>query len=159
MTAIEQIYDFEGSFERPIRDLFASAGITAVTRYEAATELQKVRPRVEILFVTGTEAETFHIIDGIRRNCAWNGTLTIAVITDHDERKETHAAFRSQVRYICSRIRHTLFDDNAMPFHAVNRFVGQQSTYTFDAENGVSTTTIPFAVHFNIRNSVWPENQ
>lgn len=97
------IYDFENIIEAAAATVFAAAQIQNATTLTFPA-MQKVRPRVEIIYIHGAGKGMLIIPPGTppsienRRESCWSGQLKLELITQDDIVQ--HCAFRSSVRAI-----------------------------------------------------------
>lgn len=157
------IYDFENILPKAVASVFSAAGLTV---YTAASnpELQKTRPRVEVIFKLGTAfsppvIDPATVVNGAGlnsgRNMGWNGTLNIHAITDADAPgKLVHAQYRAMVRAIAGGLMGQI-NGNNLPFHKLQNLQEESQTHGIREADGYEQSTITFSAAFTIQFGAW----
>jgi len=110
-VSVNAVYDFEGAMEGACKLVFTDESMTCYTPQDSITQ-QRSYPRIEATFALGVGGQRFVLIDpttgeapaGVegrdlwkyRRESAWDGTLTLQLITAADI--AAHTAYRCKLR-------------------------------------------------------------
>jgi hypothetical protein len=151
------IYNFELIVPRAIKDLFTARTVTAFTM-EDATDFQKTRPRIDIVWTTKGEVSPriWAILpDETKRAAAFKGDLKIFVVSSSDpDGRLTHAEMRAAVRDVIAGLPDSL-NGSGLQNHKLN-FIefGQEETGIRDKDD-LLQTTFPFTCHIAIQKDAW----
>ncbi len=159
----QDIYDFEGIVEGAISAVFIDGGVTALTSI-SDPELQKERPRVEVVYSHGAGMNRFVMVtsDGspaiaddpypFRRESAWRGSLKIDVITEANP--VAHRAFRSKVRSMMANI-WTAVNETHLPNHKLQFASDGGTTPTYDSTKGFYVSSLLYNTDLSVQADAW----
>lgn len=152
------LYDFETAIEGAVKTYLTENSLKAYVSSDDP-ELQRERPRVEIVCNVGAMTDHRSTHNTEYRPDTYVGTVTLTVITDSTA--STHSQFRAGVRYLMGAVESALSDDangvnERLPLHSINRFVEAGTSPTYKADEGSYESQIVFEIHFNIRPAAWP---
>lgn len=175
MSVITNIYDPASKIEDAIASIFTSNSLTPSIPRTAA-ELQKTRPRVEIIFDVGAEKQSYHTFDdGTMRNATWFGQLRLRIIgnTATSGSGSGVTSFReiqATVAYLMSSMVVTLntgiytnnFGDHVagdayLDYHKVQRITGTAFAPQYKFEDGWLASDPVFAFEFGVDQGAWTE--
>lgn len=151
LTPEQKVYMFEFIFPEALRLVFAAMDLTAYTNF-VPPQLQKERPRAEIIFIPGAGKGVIN--PASQRESAWSGNFKVDLITAPDI--ALHAAYVSKVR---SRLGNIVPEINAVPpmeNHAIAyplRDGGTSAAYA--SERGDFMTTLIYELDFSIQATAW----
>ena len=169
MPTAVQVYDFEGVMEQVIAAVFISNGMKCLTPKTATTELQKFRPRFEVVFKVGSaqpkgpQGQRILSADGtlIQRDVAYKGEFAVEVITNSQETDKTvHTQYRATARYLMPMlpmlVNGTGITDNnqnlvALFNHRINFVTETGTSLMFRNTDGTWSSSIVFAIDFAIQ--------
>ncbi len=144
--AAEEIYDLEIIVPRAVKIVLSGLTLSCFT-IEDAIDFQKVRPRVEIVYLHRGEASPQRLAilpDGSKRTSCFRGELKIHAITDADVAgKLAHSTYRAMVRNGIAALKESV-NGTQLTLHKV-QFVqsGNEETGVRSAD-GYQQTTWPF---------------
>ncbi|MDB6022930.1 MAG: hypothetical protein JWQ04_2787 [Pedosphaera sp.] len=101
-AAVQAIYDFKNILEKAIAAVFCAANLTMLTS-ASTPDFQSKIPRTELKVSIGAGTKHgFAVVGTIKFNATFNGSFTVRAFTRPDgPGKLLHAAYRSQVFYLC----------------------------------------------------------
>lgn len=152
LAAITAAFDFEEIFPTAIKAVFAARGMNCFIPQDTA-DFQKTRPRVDAIFVTGSEAVPRRIMPNMpnqNQNATWAATLTLEVVTNADVAgKAIHAQYRSICRWLAPFLPDLL---NPQLTNHVLKFVRETGAPTgYNSQEGYWTTHFTFSVDFAVK--------
>jgi hypothetical protein len=151
---IQAVYDFENIMATATESVLVANGLIAATQ-ATITKLQKPRPRVEVLFRTGSEEIPRRIVTipeaGKNLNGAYKGQLSLAIVTDASEAAKTvHSQYLTKCRWVMADLANELNLLATFDKHAIH-FVRETGTsMSHKNEDGYWVTTMTFDVDFSI---------
>ncbi len=159
----DQCYDIEGAVESALKSFFTSQEIAAYTTNDIA-ELQKTRPRVEVVLQLGNENGHNSAIAPYYRPDTFSASLLIGVVTNaKDDNTGTveHAQFRARVRNAMAKARTLLKadadgDDTLLPYHGILDIVESGTSPAYEPQDGHYISRINYSLIINIRPDAWP---
>jgi hypothetical protein len=146
VTSASDIYDFEPTIEAAAKRLIEYIdGFQAFTSLDVAVE--RPRPRWEIVFLLGMEAEHHEALEGELFANAWTGTLALQVIVDSD-RLDVLRDWRARMRAAVAHWKTKL--DEACPFYAINYVRSQGASPMFSPDKGIIACTLRYSILFSL---------
>ncbi len=154
LTAEEQIYMLEFILPESARQVMIANEITAYTDF-VPPELQKERPRVEIMFMVGQGKGMFpRPVNGIPVEVAWMGSFQFILITEAN--MATHSRFVSKVRALMHRIGPMINNVQPMQNHKLQPFsIDAGTSSTFKSEEGFYQTALGLNVNISVQDNAW----
>lgn len=160
----ESLYDFETAMENAFAFAMRDAGLTVATPRDFAT-YELSRPRVDLMFQSGPAKQSFHLVNDVRRNAAWSGTLNLVVVCDGEGwGSVAHRTYRAKVREVMATMLgciNSLNDTNDaklyLPHHTVNNIVDMGTVQQVKATEGIEESQMQYAIEFGITHSAWAE--
>lgn len=152
---IAAIYDLEQALEKAIAAVYESNQIAAYTS-QTAPELQKKRPRVEIVATIGAGQGQFIThpqYRGVECETAWAVAFTIRAITAAGV--EVHNAFRTQARYLAHTLRGVINDGAYMKNHYLNSCMDSGTSPTYEPQQGDYQTDLTFTGGLSVQRNAW----
>jgi hypothetical protein len=156
-----KIYDPETAFEQAICSLVNAAGLVGIIGDNSADieslDSNDEVERVEIRFRNGeATGHRFVFPDTSMVPDAWRGQLAFAIVSKYSATTNNHGKHRAIVRRLASQLIYTLNQDGVLPHHYVNDVLDVGTTPSIKAKDGIITSAVVYAVHFNVRPEVWP---
>lgn len=146
--AIQALFDFKGIFEPAFVAVFKLAGFESGQLIDSSVlpDFQAPTPRLELKMSVGAATkQAFGLVNGIRVNATWKGTLTVRAITAaKKEGKIIHAAYRAQVCLVGNVLAYLV---NNQAFAGGNRWLANHKIHdpvTQTGESDVFTTSDGF---------------
>lgn len=161
--SFDQIYDIETAIESAFKAFFTSQEIDCYTTNDAS-EQQKKRPRVELMYLHGSEAGHNSTASNYYRPDTFLATLVVAVVTNakgDEVGTAEHSQFRARVRNAMAKSRTLLKADadganTLLPFHSVMDVVESGTSPAYQPEDGYFISRINYELKTNIRPDAWP---
>ena len=155
------LYKFEPLLSQTIEALFNSDAIKSIGTPEAADDLQKDRPRVEVALVVGSHFGGNYVVtaDGIRRENGWSGILHLQCITAPDA--ALHYAYLAAVRELAARLdrldlTNTKVVQPTLDYHEITRLTTSGTAPDIKPEEGYYSSILSYEIIFAIRADAWP---
>lgn len=153
LTNTEKLYMFEFIFPEAVRLVLKDREITAHTNF-VPPELQKERPRAEIIFIPGSGRNIWALINGEKRECAWSGQFLLHIITAADE--AIHARYVTKLRSLMHGIGTLVNNTPPMQFHKIQEFFRDAGTSEkIQPEDGAYQTSLAYDIDFSIQANAW----
>ena len=155
--AAEELYDFEKIVPAAVKAMFNANNLTAST-IDDDPELQKARPRVDVVFKVLGEATPKRLAvldDGSKRTSCFRGELKLHVITGADiAGKSHHSTYRSLVRALVGGLQDSL-NGSYLARHKIQFVTSGNEETGIRTQDGFQQTTFPFVVDISIQNDAW----
>jgi hypothetical protein len=153
LTNEEKVYMFEFIFPESVRLIMQDRQITAYTDF-VPPELQKERPRAEIVFIPAAGQSRFRRVNGIARESAWAGSFQFTLITAPD--MAIHGRYVSKIRALIHQLYDLINMADPMSNHKLQEFsIDSGTSGTFKADEGYYQTIINLAVNVSIQDNAW----
>lgn len=160
----DELYDFETQLEDGFALAMTEAGLIASTPRNFARFIQD-RPRVDLLFTTGAEKQSFHIVNGERRNATWGGVLGVAIVANGDgEGSVEHRQYRAKVRRVMADLRNHMNDltedgtaKKYLRFLHIQNIRDQGTSVSQEVAKGVESSAMQYAIDFGVDQAAWAE--
>ena len=161
--SFDQVYDIETAIEAAFKSFFTAQEIPCYVTNDIA-EIQKSRPRVELMYQHGSEIGHNSTASTYYRPDTFAGGLTVAIVTNaKDDNTGTieHSQFRARVRNIMAKSR-TAFKADAdaenalLPYHCVLDVVESGTSPGYEPQDGYYISRISYEIKTNIRPDAWP---
>lgn len=163
MSNEADIYNFEEIVPAAVAVVLSGFGLVAIWQ-GSPTEFQKARPRVEVVWQTGSVTQPIRLLQipagsQITRAQAWKGVLTIAAITDAaDTSKGTHGAYVSRVRNVLAYLPSQINGQAAgLTRHKLQFEYESGTTRQYRNEQGYWQSNITFACDLSIQANAWSD--
>lgn len=160
------LYDFERVLEKATRAVFVAVEIKAFTTYAVPKsgdsaiddqletyDLQKDKPRAEIMFTPGAGQGHFKLVNSVERETCWKGQLRIDIVSEDDMR--IHSALRVKVRALMHGFRELVNSVEPMQYHKVQFCADAGSTPALQIQEGELVTTMLFDIDFSVQDDAW----
>ncbi len=158
MITEKDIYDFETAIENAAATSLTAAGLTTLNT-TSSIDLQKSRPRVELMFVNGAGRNQWFTPPALiptsiyagRRETAWRGQMKVGVVTASDFK--VHSSFRATAR---AKIHGIVIGMNkALPLHCVEMIYDRGCSVVQKPQDDEFLTSMIFEIDFCIRATSW----
>lgn len=153
----ETVYDVETAIENAVATEFGNAPDSMTVHKSRATS-SKTAPYVNIQCLLGEETGKMTQDNaGTFRNCAWNFSLLVGVVTNRADDAGTHADWRARARKILADWVARLTELNStLDYHVIGNVEGTGTSLSVDNENDLDISVLEFAGHVSVRSDAWP---
>lgn len=160
-TSLKQIYNFEGAFERAVRDLLTAAGNADSFIEQSLGSLPE--SRIEVTFAAGAAVNEECLANGQHVYDFFEGRLTLRIVTVRPADRASlipgvatlHEEWAAAVRAALEE-RAAPFTTANLPYYAVKTIRPLATTRDLDARWLEDYTRLEFFVQFGIRSDQWP---
>ena len=175
--SVQDVYNFENVFEPACAKLLTTRGLTVFTAAGktvlnpdgsfsiAAPDLQRDRPRVEIVFTKGSSSGKLAIVSpgddyDLHRQQAWLGNFDFSCVTDIQT--DVHFQYVAEVRNLLATLAYQMNaadgDGNKiyLPNHHMHHpCVESGEQHRYDTKSKFFVTSIRLSFQFSILPSAW----
>jgi len=160
-SSLKQIYNYEGAFERAVRDLLQAAGYADTYVEQANATLPE--SRIEVTFAAGAAVNEEVLPDGAHVYDFFEGRLAIRIVTVRPVDRPSlisgvatlHEEWAAAVRTSLEE-RAAPFTTVNLPYYAVKTIRPLATTRDLDPRWLEDYTRLEFFVQFGIRSDAWP---
>lgn len=147
---IADLLDIEKWIEEGFKGFLAARGFSVFTRLNSVEDFQKVRPRVEIRSVLGSQnGHKALCIDFEERNDQWAITVIFQVVTAPENKPEDnvlHGTMRGSLRAAMTTAAQKTFNDIVnFPYHVITEaLIESGSVPVLKEDDGLEYSTVSF---------------
>jgi hypothetical protein len=148
------IYDLQTAVESASYEIFKDRGYTNV--YTSRGEEVLLTPRIEAVYRQGSPTGRMSVLpDGLVALSAWDGQLTLTVVTDRVNTNTSHPTYMGAV---ISILRHqNIFNSGSiLPYHTCQDLVLNSLSPTLNADDGTDMSAIVFNMKLAVKPDAWP---
>lgn len=160
--SFDDIYNIEPAIETALKTIIEAEEVSVVRTTDAATDFQKLRPRVELEYIhtdlnqSNSGASTYY------RSRLWSGQLNMLIVTnakaDDDGGMNQHFQIRARMRNVMAKLRKDLISTypTLLPWHTVELVREQGTSPSITPQDGSITSQMTFEFQVNVKPDAWP---